>query len=72
MWPCGTRYIGEFYQDLRSGHGKSINTDGSSYEGQWKNDKKNGAGTETQPDGTKITGLWAEDEYKNVPIVHSN
>jgi len=45
MWADGTKYIGEFKEDNRSGTGKCICLDGSSYDGSWKNDKRNGQGT---------------------------
>lgn len=41
-WPDGTKYEGNFNQDMRDGFGHMMWNDGTEYKGVWKNNKMNG------------------------------
>ena len=59
----GSRYVGEFRNDVRHGFGTFISSDGSRYVGEWKNDKKHGKGTYTLTDGSIKKGIFANGEF---------
>ena len=56
MLTCG--HGGEWHEDLASGMGSLIWSDGASYEGQFLNDRRHGHGSMTYGDGTKYVGSW--------------
>ncbi len=65
-WDSGEKYIGEWKNDKRDGHGTYIFADGDKYVGEYKDGKRDGQGTYTHasPDprsaqeGDKYTGEW--------------
>lgn len=58
----GSRYKGEWQDNLRHGHGTFYWADGQYYEGEYANDKRNGEGTYYWPNGEKYVGNWKNDE----------
>ena len=38
----GARYKGQWFNNMRHGHGTQVWPDGAKYEGQWKNNKAHG------------------------------
>jgi len=42
---CSFIYRGEFFANLRHGHGCELNAKGHGYSGEWRNDKKHGHGS---------------------------
>lgn len=58
----GSRYKGEWRDNLRHGHGTFYWADGQYYEGEYSNDKRNGEGTYYWPNGEKYVGNWKNDE----------
>jgi hypothetical protein len=55
----GSKYVGEFKGDKRSGQGEYIYADGDKYVGEWKDSNKNGQGTYTYGPESE----WAGDKY---------
>ena len=53
VWPDGSKYEGQWYQDTACGKGKLIHADGDIYEGEWFNDKAHGYGVYTHSNGAK-------------------
>ena len=59
----GSRYVGDFLQNMRHGKGKFFYNDNSYYEGGWKHDKKNGEGKFFWGDtGKTFEGEWSNGE----------
>jgi hypothetical protein len=58
----GTRYEGQWKDDLQDGFGTEIWPDGSRYEGLYVKGKKHGQGTYTWPDGSKYNGNWQDNK----------
>ena len=58
----GSRYEGEWQNNMR--HGKGILTwpDGARYEGEWRNDLAHGKGAFIWPDGSHYMGEWQSDK----------
>ena len=56
----GTKYVGEWKDDMRNGQGTYTNYVGDKYVGQWKDNKKNGQGTLTYANGDKYVGQWKD------------
>ena len=48
----GSRYTGEFKENLRYGMGRYFLADGSIYDGQWRDGVMNGLGVFTWPDSS--------------------
>jgi len=65
-WPDGSKYIGEFKDDLFHGQGTYTWPDGSKYVGEFKDDKKHGQGTHTWPDGSKYVGEFKDNNIWNL------
>ncbi|KAL2089312.1 hypothetical protein ACEWY4_014000 [Coilia grayii] len=57
-WPDGSRYEGEFENDLKHGVGVYSWPNGEVYEGGFYKDYRHGKGTYTWPDGSKFTGKF--------------
>ncbi|MBR2024396.1 MAG: hypothetical protein IKA02_01160, partial [Clostridia bacterium] len=60
-WNSGSRYQGEWVDDVRLGYGRFFWTDGGRYEGMWKNDKMNGMGVYYGANGSYYAGEWKDD-----------
>jgi hypothetical protein len=67
----GSRYIGEFRENLRNGMGRYFLPDGSVYDGQWRDGSMNGLGIFTWPDGSTYDGVW-KDGKRNGPGLLNN
>jgi hypothetical protein len=57
-YPDGSRYVGEFRANKRSGQGTLTFADGDKYVGEWSDGKENGQGTYTFVGGDKYVGDW--------------
>lgn len=60
VYKNGSKYVGEWKDNMRHGQGKITQPNGAHYEGQWLNDKKHGIGKEVYHDGEIIKGAWNE------------
>lgn len=58
----GVKYLGEWSDTNRHGHGVQHWPDGSVYDGQWAADKAAGVGTFTGVDGGTYRGQWVDDQ----------
>ena len=56
----GSRYTGEFRENLRNGIGRYFLDDGSVYDGQWRDGVMNGLGVFTWPDKSMYDGVWKD------------
>ncbi len=56
----GSRYVGEFRENLRNGIGRYFLADGSVYDGQWRDGVMNGLGVFTWPDHSMYDGVWKD------------
>eukprot|EP00531_Pseudo-nitzschia_arenysensis_P000643 CAMPEP_0116129562 /NCGR_PEP_ID=MMETSP0329-20121206/7988_1 /TAXON_ID=697910 /ORGANISM="Pseudo-nitzschia arenysensis, Strain B593" /LENGTH=1052 /DNA_ID=CAMNT_0003623833 /DNA_START=203 /DNA_END=3361 /DNA_ORIENTATION=- len=56
----GSRYVGEFRENLRNGMGRYFLADGSVYDGQWRDGVMNGLGIFTWPDLSMYDGVWKD------------
>ncbi len=62
-YPDGSRYVGEFRDNKRSGQGTLTFANGDKFVGQWSDGKENGQGTYTFSDGDKYVGEWHPFTY---------
>ncbi|XP_062411975.1 ankyrin repeat and MYND domain-containing protein 1-like [Sardina pilchardus] len=58
QWPDGSRYEGEFKNDLKHGVGVYSWPNGEIYKGSFYKDYRHGKGTYTWPDGSKFSGKF--------------
>jgi hypothetical protein len=65
----GAKYIGEFRNGMRAGHGTLTYPDGQTYVGDWRDDKYNGQGVLTFPYGDKYVGEFKDGEYHGQGIL---
>ena len=56
----GSRYIGEFKENMRNGTGKYFLPDGSVYDGTWREGMMSGRGIFTWPDKSVYDGEWKD------------
>jgi len=56
----GSRYVGEFKENLRNGIGRYFLPNGSVYDGQWRDGVMNGLGIFTWPDNSMYDGVWKD------------
>ena len=54
----GTRYVGEWQDGKKQGHGTATSPDGDEYVGEWRDGLPHGQGTYTWPDGDEYVGEW--------------
>ena len=59
-YPDGSRYVGEFRNNKRSGQGTLTFANGDKYVGEWSDGKENGHGTYTFINGSKYVGDWRD------------
>ena len=57
-YPDGAVYSGAFHQDLRTGFGKFVWSNGNTYEGNWKEDRMEGTGTFRYVSGQLLKGFF--------------
>ena len=62
----GDKYVGEFRDGYRNGHGTFIWSDEGKYEGKWKDGKFHGQGTFTFSDGNKGVGEFRDNKPWNI------
>ena len=62
-WTDGTKYEGEFKDDLANGQGTITWTNGATYVGEFKDNKRNGQGTMTYVNGNKYVGEFKDDLF---------
>ncbi len=58
----GSRYEGEWLDNVRHGEGSFYWVDGQYYVGQYQNDRRNGSGSYFWPNGEKYVGGWKNDQ----------
>lgn len=68
-WPDGSRYRGDWVQNVRHGNGVFTLADGTTYEGEWVNDVKHGKGMLKYPNGETIIGYWQNDRLNGLAKV---
>ena len=59
----GSKYVGEWKDNLRHGHCTFFYADGAKYVGEYKVDLKHGHGTYTWANGSKYVGEWKDGNY---------
>lgn len=62
LFDTGSRYEGEWKDNLRNGKGSFYWPDGEYYQGEYLNDLRNGKGTYFWPNGEKYIGNWKNDQ----------
>jgi clan AA aspartic protease (TIGR02281 family) len=62
-YPDGRKYIGEWRNGSRNGHGTMTWPDGAKYVGDWRDDDLNGQGTYTFRDRRKYVGGFRDSRY---------
>ena len=68
MWKDGSRYEGEWKNNLLHGIGIESWADGSHYEGQYRDDLKHGKGKISWADGFRYEGKWKNDHPHGLGI----
>ncbi len=69
-FPDGTKYVGEFKDDMYNGQGTYTHPDGTKYVGEFKDHKWHGQGTLTVSDEETYNGYFINGDY--VPFICSN
>ena len=62
-YPDGSKYVGDFANNKRDGHGTFIFPSGEKYAGEFVGDMYNGLGTWVHPTGSKYTGGWQNGKF---------
>ncbi len=62
IYDTGSRYEGEWRNNLREGKGSFYWTDGEYYIGEYKKDMRTGKGTYFWPNGEKYVGEWKKNK----------
>lgn len=62
LFDTGSRYEGQWQDNLRQGEGSFYWPDGEYYKGEYDNDLRNGVGTYFWPNGEKYVGQWKNDQ----------
>ncbi len=57
----GSRYEGQFLNDMRNGQGVFYFKEGGYYNGTYLDDKANGQGERLYPNGDKYSGNWRKN-----------
>ena len=63
------KYVGEYKDGKRHGHGTYTYPDGAQYVGEYKDNSENGQGTYTYPDGEKYVGGWKNGKFHGQGIL---
>ena len=61
--PFDKKYVGNFKNGKKHGHGTFTFTDGATYVGEFDNDKYNGKGTFTFANGLTYVGYFRDNRY---------
>ncbi|KAI8128710.1 MORN repeat-containing protein 3 [Lucilia cuprina] len=61
-------YMGEWYDDMKSGEGKQFYEDGVYY-GWWKNNRRHGLGIKWFKNGNIFMGEWQADAYHGLGVM---
>jgi hypothetical protein len=61
FWPDGTKYEGQFLEDMPHGKGRKIYHNGDYYYGDFERDKAHGFGLFVDIKGGKYEGQWEND-----------
>lgn len=61
IWPDGSKYEGQFKDDLMHGQGTYTWPSGAQYIGEFENGLRNGQGTYTMSDGSQYIGQFKDD-----------
>jgi len=64
VYQDGSKYVGQFKNDLPHGRGVVYYTNGERYEGEMARASFNGQGTLYLEDGTRINGYWKDGVYQ--------
>jgi len=67
----GSRYEGEWLNNVRHGEGSFYWVDGEYYVGQYENDRRNGKGSYFWPNGEKYVGGWKNDQRDGEGIFYN-
>lgn len=70
VFDTGSRYEGEWVNNLRQGEGAFYWPDGEFYKGEYDNDLRNGLGTYYWPNGEKYIGQWKDDQRNGEGIFY--
>ena len=62
IWDDGTKYVGDWENDLMHGYGTLTLPDGSKYQGFWKNGNREGFGTFTWANGDTYQGQFKDNK----------
>jgi serine/threonine protein kinase len=62
-FPGNSKYVGEFKDNKKSGHGTYTLPDGAIYVGEFEDDKIKGQGSYTWPDGSMYVGEFKDDNF---------
>ena len=58
----GSRYTGQWLDDVQEGEGEEFRHNGSKYKGQYQGGKKHGYGIFVYSDGSQYSGYWEENK----------
>ena len=61
VWRDGSKYTGQWKDDIASGKGRLIHVDGDVYQGDWEDDRAHGEGMYRHHDGATYSGFWQLD-----------
>ena len=59
----GTKYVGEYKDNMFHGQGTFTYPDGHQYVGEWEDGMTHGQGTLTYANGDQLEGIWREGEF---------
>jgi hypothetical protein len=68
----GSRYEGEFKENLRHGSGTYVLADKSTYVGQWREGLMCGRGVFTWPDGSVYDGEWKDGKRHGIGVLKTS
>lgn len=73
-WRDGSRYEGDWVNDVRQGYGSFMQPDGVGYQGQWYDDQKHGRGVEYRDEEgrKKIVGTWQHNILNGLFMYYPN